>query len=100
MTKILLHRLKIHCSHKVATHFGLKIHFCIRCGCYGQPSGKSIGLAKHCGRAARPLETFFLGKWPVYIGKDVANRVPKLPKEVITRILNTKHPGRDAPSQP
>ncbi len=36
----LFHRLKVHCSHKVATHFGLKVHVCTRCGCYSQPSGK------------------------------------------------------------
>ncbi len=33
----LFHRLKVHSSHKVATHFGLQVHFCTRCGCYGQP---------------------------------------------------------------
>ena len=97
----LFHRLKVHCSHKVATHFGLKIHFCTRCGCYGQPSGKSIGLARHCvaptRQGSQALRNILKGKWPAYIGKDVARRVPKLPKDVVTRILNVQHPGREAP---
>ncbi len=98
----MFHRLKVHSSHKVATHFGLQVHFCTRCGCYGQPSGKSVGLARNCvaptrqGRQA--LNNILKGKWPAYIGKDVANKVPKLPRQLITRILEVDHPGRDAPN--
>ena len=98
----LFHRLKVHRSHKVATHFGLRIHFCTRCGSYGQPSGKSVGLAKTCvaptrqGRQA--LNNILKGKWPAYIGKDVLERVPKLPKDLMDSYRNVQHPGRDAPS--
>ena len=94
----LFHRLKVHSSHKVATHFGLKIHFCVRCGCYGQPSGKSIGLAKSCVAPSRQgkqaLNNIFKGKWPAYISKSIVDKVPKLPSDVITRILNAEQPGR------
>ena len=91
----------MHKSHKVATHFGLKIHFCTRCGSYGQPSGKSVGLAKTCvaptrqGRQA--LNNIVKGKWPAYISKSVV-KVPKLPIDLMDRILNVDHPGREAPS--
>ena len=97
----LFHRLKVHRSHKVATHFGLRIHFSIRCGSYGQPSSKSVGLAKTCvaptrqGRQA--LNNIVKGKWPAYISKSVV-KVPKLPVDLMDRILNVDHPGREAPS--
>ena len=98
----LFHRLKVHWSHKVATHFGLKVHFCIRCGCYGRPSGRSIDLARQCvaptrqGRQA--LNNILKGKWPAYIGKDVLNKLPKIRSDIVTRISNIEHPGRDASS--
>ena len=58
-------------------------------------------MAKTCvaptkqGRQA--LNNIVKGKWPAYIGKSV-DKVPKLPTEVISRILNVDHPGREAPS--
>ena len=30
--KYLFHGLQVHCSHVVATHFKLRVHFCTRCG--------------------------------------------------------------------
>ena len=81
--------------------FVLKIHFFSMCECYGQPSGKSVGLARHCvaptRQGSQAVRNIIKGKWPAYIGKDVANKVPQLPRDVVTRILEVEHPGRDTP---
>ena len=44
----LFHGLHVHCSHTIATHFKLKVHFCTRCGHFGPPGGKSPGLRIQC----------------------------------------------------
>ena len=87
----MFHKLKVHNSHNSATHFGLRIHCCTKCGHYGQPAGKNIGLAQPClvptrqGRLA--LRNILRGKWPAYIGKSVQNKVPPIPKEVMDKVL-------------
>ena len=87
----LFHKLRVHNSHSAATDFGLGIHFCTRCGCYGQPSGKSVGLVRQCvaptrqGRQAR--HNILRGKWPAYIGKDIVNKVPRIPNAIMNKIL-------------
>ena len=87
----LFHKLRVHNSHKAATHFGLNIYFCTRCGHYGQPSRKSIGLARHCvaptRQGSQALRNILRGKWPTYIGSKVANRVPKIPSNMMDDIL-------------
>ena len=87
----LFHKLRVHNSHSAATQFWLCIHFCIRCGCYGQPSGKSVGLARQCVAPTRQgkqaLNNIFRGKWPAYIGKDVVNKVPENPSAIMDKIL-------------
>ena len=87
----LFHKLLVHNSHSAAAHFGLKIKFCTRCGCYGQPAGKSVGLARPCvaptrqGRQA--LNNVLRGKWPAYIGKDIVDKVPKILSAIMDKIL-------------
>ena len=44
----LFHGLRVHCSHVIATHFKLRVHFCTRCGHFGPPGGKSPGLRIQC----------------------------------------------------
>ena len=87
----MFHRLKVHSSHTVATHFGLQVHFCTRCGCYVQPSGKSVGLARQCvaptGQGRQALNNILRGKWPAYIGKDIVNKVPKILSAILNKIL-------------
>ena len=59
--------------------------------CYGQPAGKSVGLVRHCvaptrqGRQA--LNNILRGKWPAYIGKNIVDKVPKIPSGVMDKIL-------------
>ena len=38
----LCHGLQVHCSHTIASHFSLKVHFCTRCGHYGPPGGSPL----------------------------------------------------------
>ena len=87
----LFHKLRVHDSHSAATHFGLRINFCTRCGCYGQPTGKSVGLARDClaptrqGRQA--LNNILRGKWPAYIGTNIVNKVPAIPSAIMNNTL-------------
>ena len=38
-------------------------------------------------QGSQALRNILRGKWPTYIGSKVANRVPKVPKDVMDRIL-------------
>ena len=90
----LFHRLRVHSSHRVAIHFGLKVHFCTRCGHYGQPSGRSVGLAHPCSAPSRQgsqaLRNIIRGKWPSYVGKDARNKVPKIPRNIMDQVLHNQ----------
>ena len=72
------HRLRVHTSHKVGSHFGLKLHFCTRCGHYGPPGGKSPGLFQPCKPPSRQgqqaLRNILKGKWPTYEARPVPFR--------------------------
>ncbi len=63
----------MHSSHSVATHFSVKVHFCIRCGHQGPPGGKSPGLRVPCNTPTRngkqALRNIRRNKWPSYKGK-------------------------------
>ena len=88
---LLFHKLKVHNSYNVATHFGLEVHFCTKCGHYGQPAGKSIGLAQPCAAPSRQgrlaLRSILKGKWPTYVGKNAKDKVPVVPRNVMDAIL-------------
>ena len=69
----LCHGLKVHSSHTIASHFGLKVHFCTRCGHFGPPGGKSPGLKAVCKPPSKTgkqaLRNIRKGLWPAYKGK-------------------------------
>ena len=69
----LCHGLQVHCSHTIASHFSLKVHFCTRCGHYGPPGGKSPGLKNRCKPPSKTgkqaLRNIKKGRWPAYRGK-------------------------------
>ena len=69
----LFHGLQVHCSHTIASHFNLKVHFCTRCGHYGPPGGKSPGLKSRCKPPSKTgkqaLRNIRKGRWPAYRGK-------------------------------
>ena len=69
----LFHGLHVHCSHAIATHFKLRVHFCTRCGHFGPPGGKSPGLRIQCKPPSKTgkqaLRNFRKGRWPAYKGK-------------------------------
>lgn len=75
----LFHRLRVHSSHRMATHFGLQIHFCTRCGFYGQPAGKVVGLRDPCSPPTRAgiqaLRNILKGNWPTGIGNKQCRKL-------------------------
>ena len=69
----LCHGLQVHCSHTIASHFSLKVHFCTRCGHFGPPGGKSPGLKNRCKPPSKTgkqaLRNIHKSRWPAYKGK-------------------------------
>ena len=53
----LFNNIKVHCTHTMATHVGLKVHFCTHCGAYGKDIShflqqKCSPVASHADRMA------------------------------------------------
>ena len=98
----MFHNLKVHSSHKVASHFGLKLHFCTKCGYYGPPGGKSPGLKLPCRSPTRhgqqALRKILRGVWPTHEAKRRRRdfqpvRLGRFARQALSKRHTLRHAG-------